>query len=254
MYPYLILFLIIECNEPFVKGQRQLPGSVEKYCYVSRTFVLSFNRYFQVITEWFKMDKIESIIFDWGGVLIENPRPGLLKYCSEAFGISLEEYTPVHDSFLDKFHKGEIGEERFWRQISDKLGKLMPSVQSQWYDAFRSAYVPKQEMFDLACSLHNEGYKIALLSNTELPAVRFFHEQSYTMFDLLVFSCIERMMKPQRRIYEITLERLGSKGGQTVFIDDVQNYIKAAKLMGLNTILFESIDQVKGELAMLGVE
>ena len=200
------------------------------------------------------MRKIESIIFDWGGVLIDDPRPGLLRYCSEAFGVPLEDYTPVHDLFLDEFHKGEISEEVFWQQIADKLGKSVPSVRSQWYDAFRSAYVLKQDMLGLACSLHDKGYKTALLSNTELPAVRFFHEQSYTMFDLLVFSCIERMMKPQRRIYEITLERLGSKAGQTVFIDDVQGYIQAAKLIGLNTILFKSIDQVKGELTRLEVE
>ena len=200
------------------------------------------------------MEKIESIIFDWGGVLIDDPRPGLLKYCSEAFGVPLEDYTPVHDSFLDEFHKGEINEERFWQQISNKLGKPMPSSRSQWYDAFRSAYVPKQEIFDLASLLHDKGYKTALLSNTELPAVRFFHEQSYTMFGLLVFSCIERVMKPQRRIYEITLERLGSKAERTVFIDDVQQYIRAAKDIGLNTILFESIDQVKYELVGLGVE
>jgi putative hydrolase of the HAD superfamily len=200
------------------------------------------------------MEKIESIIFDWGGVLIDDPRPGLLKYCSEAFGVPLEDYTPVHDSFLDEFHKGEISEERFWRQITGKLGKPMPSVKSQWYDAFRSAYVPKQEMFALASSLHDNGCKTALLSNTELPAVRFFHEQSYCMFDLLVFSCVERVMKPQRRIYEITLERLGTKAEQTVFIDDVKDYIQAAKLIGLNTILFDSVEQVKDELARLGVE
>jgi putative hydrolase of the HAD superfamily len=200
------------------------------------------------------MDKIESVIFDWGGVLIDDPRLGLLKYCSKAFGVPLDDYTPVHDSFLDEFHKGLISEERFWRQISNKMGKPMPSARSQWYDAFRSAYVQKQEMFGLASSLHDKGYKTALLSNTELPAVRFFHEQSYNMFDLLVFSCIERVMKPQRRIYEITLERLGSKAKETVFIDDVQEYIQAAKLIGLNTILFESVDQVKDELVKFGVE
>ena len=198
------------------------------------------------------MDKIESVIFDWGGVLIDDPRPGLLKYCSEAFGVPLEDYTPVHDLFLDEFGKGKISEERFLQQISDKLGKSMPPA--KWYDAFRLAYVPKQEMFRLASSLHDKGYKTALLSNTELPAVRFFHEQSYNMFDLLVFSCIERAMKPERRIYEITLERLGSKAGQTVFIDDRQDYIRGAEGIGLNTILFQSIGQVKDELVGLGVE
>lgn len=200
------------------------------------------------------MDKIESVIFDWGGVLIENPRPGLLKYCSEVFGVPLEDYTPVHDSFLDEFHTGKISEERFWLEISNTLGKPMPSAKSLWYDAFHSAYVPIQQMFNLVSSLHDNGYKTALLSNTELPAVRFFHEQNYNMFDLLVFSCVERVMKPQRRIFEITLERLRSEAGQIVFIDDVQDYITSAKRIGLNTILFENVDQVKGELAGLGVE
>jgi epoxide hydrolase-like predicted phosphatase len=198
------------------------------------------------------MGKIESVIFDWGGVLIDDPRPGLLRYCSEAFGVPLEDYTPVHDSFLDEFGKGKISEERFLQQISCKLGKSMPPV--RWYEAFHSAYVPKQEMFCIASSLHDKGYKISLLSNTELPAVEFFHEQDYDMFDVLVFSCVEGVIKPERRIYEITLKRLGSKAGQAVFIDDRQDYIRGAEDVGLNTILFKSIGQVKDELARLGVE
>ncbi len=200
------------------------------------------------------MEKKESVIFDWGGVLIDDPRPGLLQHCSEAFGVPLEDYTPVHDSFLDEFHKSKISEERFWQQITGKLGKSMPTARSQWYEAFRSAYVPKQEMFRLASSLHDKGYKTALLSNTELPAVEFFHERDYDMFDVLVFSCVERVMKPERRIYEITLERLGSKAEQAVFIDDRQDYVRGAKDVGLNNIVFKSIDQVKDELVGFGVE
>lgn len=199
------------------------------------------------------MEQIESVIFDWGGVLIDDPRPGILRYCAEAFGVPLEDYTPVHDSFLDEFHKGKISEETFWLQITGKLGKSMPPTRSQWYEAFRSAYVPKQEMFHLASSLHDKGYKTAILSNTELPAVRFFHEQGYNMFDLLVFSCVERVMKPERRIYEITLERLGLKAEQAVFIDDRQDFIAGAKQAGLNAILFEGIDQLKRELTELAV-
>ena len=200
------------------------------------------------------MEKIESVIFDWGGVLIDDPRPGILQYCAEAFGVSLEDYTPVHDSFLDEFHKGKISEERFWRQITGKLGKSMPPARSQWYEAFRYAYVSKQERFRLVSSRQDKVYKTALLSNTELPAVEFFHERDYDMFDVLVFSCVERVMKPERRIYEITLERLDSRAEQAVFIDDRQDYIRGAEGVGLNTILFKSIDQVEGELVGLGVE
>ncbi|MHC4426656.1 MAG: HAD family hydrolase [Planctomycetota bacterium] len=199
------------------------------------------------------MERIESAIFDWGGVLIDDPRPGLLRYCADAFGVSQKHYTPVHDLFLDEFHKGTISEEIFWREIARKLDKPMPNVPSLWSEAFRSAYVPKPEVFSLASSLHGKGYKTALLSNTELPAVEFFHELDYDMFDVLVFSCTEGVMKPERRIYEITLERLGSEARRSIFIDDRQDYTQGAREAGLNTILFKNINQIKNELAELGV-
>ncbi len=200
-----------------------------------------------------KMEKVESVIFDWGGVLIEDPRPPLLQFCADAFGVSLDEYTPVHDWFLDKFHVGAIGEREFLLEISAELGKPVPKIRSLWYEAFRAAYVPKPEVFSLACSLQDHGYKTALLSNTELPAVRFFHEQNYNMFDVQVFSCVERIAKPQPQIYEITVNRLGSKTRQTVFIDDRLDYIKGAEDAGLNVILFKNIDQLKNELSRLGI-
>jgi putative hydrolase of the HAD superfamily len=199
------------------------------------------------------MEKVESVIFDWGGVLIEDPRPGLLRFCAEAFAVPLDEYTPVHDSLLDKFHVGAIGEHEFLLGISAKLGKPVPKIRSFWYEAFRAAYVPKPEVFNVARSLRENGYKTALLSNTELPAVRFFHEQNYNMFDVLVFSCVERIAKPQPQIYEITVNRLGSKAQQTAFIDDRLDYVKGAEDAGLHTIFFENIDQLKDELSRLGV-
>ena len=186
--------------------------------------------------------------------MIDDPRPGLLRYCAHAFGMDQEQYTPVHDSYLDAFHKGLVSEEKFWQNIARKLDRSMPEMSSLWYEAFKSAYVPKQEMFSLASSLHGKGYRTALLSNTELPAVEFFHELGYDMFDVLVFSCEEGIMKPERRIYDLTLERLGSQAQQSVFIDDRSDYIQGAKDAGLHAILFEGIAQVKDGLIKLGVE
>ena len=200
------------------------------------------------------MESIESVIFDWGGVLIEDPRPGLLKFCAEAFGMSQEDYTPANDAFLGEFHTGTISEYTFWRQISRKIGRPIPEVASLWYEAFKSAYAPRPEVFSLASSLREKGYKTALLSNTELPAAKFFQEQKYEMFDVLVFSCVEGVMKPQRKIYEIALERLGSNAQRAVFTDDKPEFIQGAREAGLNAILFESIDQLKTDLAQLGVE
>jgi len=200
------------------------------------------------------METIESVIFDWGGVLIDDPRPGLLRFCADAFGVPQDRYTPVHDSFLDEFGKGLISEEDFWQGISQRLGRPAPKVPSLWSQAFRSACKPRPEVFGLVSCLHAKGYKTALLSNTEHPAVEFFHEFGYDMFDALVFSCEQGVAKPEPRIYEITLEKLGSIAQRSVFVDDRPDYIEGAKRVGLATIRFASLAQLKRDLFALGVK
>jgi len=199
------------------------------------------------------MGQIKSVIFDWGGVLIDDPRPGLLQYCAQAFGVPVDVYTGIHDRFLADFQRGRISEEIFWEKISKDLDKPKPERNSLWSDAFRSAYLPRAEVFSLVAKLHNKGHKTALLSNTEVPAMRFFHSLQYDMFDVAIFSCTEALTKPDEKIYQVALDRLGTQPEETVFVDDKQEFIDGAKRLGIEAILFTDIAQVQGELARLGV-
>ncbi len=200
------------------------------------------------------MEAIKSVIFDWGGVLIEDPAPGLVKYCSEALGVSTEDYIKAYNKFGVDFQRDIIDEDTFWEGICGELGKPRPDVPSLWSDAFKAVYVPREEMFCLAIRLHEKGYKTGFLSNTEKPAMQYFHQLGYDMFDVLVFSCAEGMSKPDRRIYELTIRRLGFKPERSVFIDDKPEYIDGARQAGLKTVLFRSVSQVKEELAWFGIE
>jgi epoxide hydrolase-like predicted phosphatase len=200
-----------------------------------------------------KAGKIESVIFDWGGVLIDDPAPGLVRCCADALGVSEEDFVEAYGKFETDFRKGTISEGAFWAQLADELNVPKPAIPSLWGEAFAKAYRPKEDMFLLVSGLRKNGYKTALLSNTEIPAMQYFYQQQYDMFDVLIFSCWEGIKKPERKIYELALEKLGTRPAEAVFIDDKPECIKGARQAGLKTILFENIDQVKEELTKLSV-
>ena len=208
----------------------------------------------KIIISGLSMERIESVIFDWGGVLIDDPAPGLMRYCAQALGVTKEDYIRTHDKFAADFQKGLISEDTFWERICGKLDVPKPKVPSLWADAFKAAYAPREDMFSMVAWFRKNDYKTALLSNTEAPAMQFFYQLQYDMFDVLVFSCAEGTRKPEKKIYELTIRRLGSRAGKSVFVDDKPEYINGAKEAGLETILFENPGQVMNALAELGVE
>jgi len=194
---------------------------------------------------------IKAIIFDWGGVLFDEPTKDIMAYCAKKLAVNKEQFYEIHEKLKPDLQKGIISEDVFWEKICSILKVKKPNVPSLWGDAFKNAYRPKKDMFAVATNLKNKGYKIALLSNTEIEPMNYFYEQQYDMFDVAVFSCVEGTIKPESKIYEIVLKRLNVEPHETVFIDDNPAYITAAKKLGIITIIFETTEQAKHELNSL---
>lgn len=186
--------------------------------------------------------------------MIDDPDTVLMQYCADALGVSKQDYVDVHSKFQADFQKGLFTEEQFWAKICSGLKVTEPKAPSLWTQAFEAAYSAKKEMFSLAGTLRRNGYKTVILSDTEPPAMEYFYRQGYDMFDVFVFSCAEGTKKPERKIYELALERLGVAASEAVFIDNREDFTEGAEQVGLNTVLFESVEQVKNELALLGVK
>jgi putative hydrolase of the HAD superfamily len=195
---------------------------------------------------------IQAVLFDWGGVLIDNPASPLMDYCAGALGVPVEEYKRVHNRRGDAFQRGQIPEDLFWQQVCADLDRPLPRVPSLWGQAFRAVYSPRKEVFALAARLHGRGYRIALLSNTEAPAMGFFLELRYEMFDVPIFSCAEGVCKPEKEIYEISARKLAAPPGACVLIDDKPAFVEGARSAGMRGIVYESLAQVKRDLATLG--
>ena len=192
---------------------------------------------------------IQSIVFDWGGVLIEDPSLKMLEYCAKVLQVSRQEFFQIYEKFIPDFQRGTLSEHMLWESICSELRIKQPTLSSLWETAFRQAYVENKEIFLLASTLKKNGYRIGLLSNTEVPAMRFFHEQQYSMFDVTVFSCVEGTRKPEERMYQILLQRLEVQPEEVLFIDDNEEYIHGAERLRINTILFKNHRQLRKELS-----
>ena len=64
------------------------------------------------------MNTISTVIFDWGGVVINDPAPGLMRYCAQALGVSEDAYTQVHRQISEPFQRGLISESQFWQAVA----------------------------------------------------------------------------------------------------------------------------------------
>lgn len=94
------------------------------------------------------------------------------------------------------------------------------------------------------------AYQTAILSNSFLGA-REREEARYhfaQMVDFLVYSHEEGIAKPDRVIFERTIQRMGVEPEEIVFIDDVPRNIAAASEMGIQAVRFRDTAQAVTEL------
>lgn len=186
------------------------------------------------------MSKIKCVVFDWGGVLIDNPIEEMAKECAEIIGVEVESLKSTYSKFSIQFGRGLIDESVLWEKIAEKLHIKMQLNNSLWYQCFKKVYSPRNNIFAVAKRLKQNGYIVALLSNTEVPAMNFFNEQNYDMFEYKVFSCEEGEVKPELEIYLRLLNKIDFPPEEVIFIDDKFENIEAARKLKMKAVQYSS--------------
>ena len=105
-------------------------------------------------------------------------------------------------------------------------------------------------MIEYMRELRGRGYKMAICTNN----IREWEAHWRAMlpvdeiFDVVVDSAFVGSRKPEPRIYEITLERLGASPEEALFIDDVKVNCEGARQLGIEAIRFRSTEQAIEEI------
>jgi 2-haloacid dehalogenase len=100
-----------------------------------------------------------------------------------------------------------------------------------------------------------EKYKLYGLTNwsAETFPIVFKQYAFFTLFDGIVISGVEKMIKPDKNIFELMLERYHLEAENSLFIDDNRNNIQTAKEMGFATIHVQAGTDLKTALYAMGL-
>ena len=115
----------------------------------------------------------------------------------------------------------------------------------------RRALEPKPDAVATLARLKHEGYKLGLLSNCSIEISILWQETVFAnLIDYPIFSCRERLKKPDPRIYHLTCGRLGVEPGDCIYVADGENYeLTAAAEVGMHPVLIRTSSQeTRGEV------
>ena len=196
---------------------------------------------------------IKNIIFDFGGVLLDwNPR-----YLYKSYFNNDEEM----EHFLADICNGEWNIRQdagrpfaeAVKELQAKFPEYAEAIQMYDDDWEKMLKCELPESIDLLKELKFMGYGIYGLTNWSAEKIgsAFANYSFFSLFDGIVVSGVEKVVKPDRKIYEILLERYSLKPGECVFIDDNQDNVDMAKVLGINAIRFDNIGNVKEHLETL---
>lgn len=173
---------------------------------------------------------IKALIFDNFGVLMD------LVYSSLRHVLPEEARARLLD-ILDRADNGRISDTEELRQIEVLLDEYnldgAKSVAKAIQNADRNT-----ELLDFILA-NRDKYKMAMLSNVSAVIWNYYTQQQLDeYFDEVVLSYREGVAKPDRRIYELTCERLGVQPQECVFADDNEANAVAARQVGMHGIVF----------------
>jgi putative hydrolase of the HAD superfamily len=188
---------------------------------------------------------IKAVIFDWGEVLTTGASPDTaIGNIAAAFNTDTETAKRLWRENSGKLMRGQITNADFWRAIAAETGRPAPenadSIWPGWEDL-----MPDAGMVEFVSSLKRRGLKVGIISNI-LP----FSEQvirangGYDGYDSVILSCLVGTIKPDPAVYRMSLDELGLKPEDCIYVDDRPVMLEPAAALGMKTVLAENPAQI----------
>lgn len=195
---------------------------------------------------------IKNIILDMGNVLLDyNPQIPLDAFCRSGAEKDLikkelfegPEWAMGDQGLIKDAERYDLVKERVPKEHWEALRKCC----KEW-DICMNPIEGAREFCEYVKA---QNYGIYILSNASDLFYKYFTNfLPFDFFDGIVVSSDIRMLKPDRKIYEYTLERYQLKAEECLFIDDRSDNVEAARAVGMQAHPFRNdFEEIKKMLA-----
>lgn len=188
---------------------------------------------------------IKNIVFDMGNVLLAYTPQDYIKTITKDTVIG---EAVLKELFYSKEWKdldgGFITEEKAIELVSFRIPKYSKYVKKSM-DNWHTILTPIEGMTEIVTKLKDKGYKIYLLSNTSMRFFKYKDKvEMFKLFDGFVISSEEKLLKPNKEIFECLCNRYNIEPRECIFIDDLQENIDGAIKYGLQGHLFSGFKEL----------
>jgi putative hydrolase of the HAD superfamily len=198
---------------------------------------------------------LKNILFDMGNVLFSID----YKKTEDAFAaLGYDNFSEMYsqftaDALFEKLETGKISTEEFYKKLIASHPETVTELQitSAWNGMLLHWRIESLAFLKILA----KKYKLYLLSNTNdihLAAVNNLLKQETgkesidDLFTKAYYSHKINLRKPNADIFEFIAKDAGIKPEETLFIDDLENNIEAAVLLGFKTHLLLEGETIEG--------
>lgn len=172
----------------------------------------------------------------------------------DKFQLDWTEFEDRHELMLNAFETGELSLDDYLKRTvfyrprpyrSDDFKTFMFEQSQPFFDSLAFAGALAQTKSCLMAALNNESLEI-----NEYRIGRF---ELRRYFDVFLSSCYLHVRKPSPEIYRLALKITQRAPDECILIDDRALNLECAHELGIKTILYKNVGQLRDELARLGV-
>lgn len=201
---------------------------------------------------------LRAVVFDYGMVLTGQPDAEAHDAMVRLTGVPAEQFEPLYWADRHAYDEGKLTGIAFWQKFARDANLTLTRDQIEELNRLDARMWTTQNAAMIAWQqeLHRRGLLTAILSNMGDSVLESIQKEFSWIgqFDVLVWSFQLLMAKPAPAIYHHVLKELGTLPEETLFIDDKNVNIEAARALGMKAVEFTTIERLRDDLIAAGLD